>query len=70
MIAWLSKLIDKASEYFAHRKGLLPMIGLLFILINLILQFLLPPGWLKESNLILHIGLIITIFGFVLARAL
>jgi hypothetical protein len=70
MISWLSKLIDKLSEYFAHRKGLLPLVGLLFILLNLVLQFFLPPGWLKESNLFLHIGLIISILGLILARAL
>ena len=70
MISWLSKLIDTLSEYLAHRKGLLPLVGLLFILINLILQFLLPHGWLRDSNLLLHLGLIISILGFMLARAL
>lgn len=70
MISWLSKLLDRLSEYLAHRKGLLPLIGLLFILLNLILQFFLSPGWLLESNLLLYIGLIISILGLMLARAL
>jgi hypothetical protein len=70
MISWLSKLIDTLSEYLAHRKGLLPLVGLLLILVNLILQFLLPIGWLRESNLFLHIGLIITVLGLMLTRAL
>lgn len=70
MISWLSSIVDKLSEYFAHRKGLLPLVGLLFIFLNLLLQFFLPPGWLKESDLFLHIGLIIAIFGLILARAL
>lgn len=70
MISWFSKLVDTLSEYFAHRKGLLPLVGLLFILINLVLQFFLPPGWLKESNLFLHVGLVISILGLILARAL
>ncbi len=70
MISWLSKFIDKLSEFLAHRKGLLPLIGLLFILANLVLQFVLPPGWLRDSNLLLHIGLIISIFGLMLAWAL
>ena len=70
MMSWLSKLVDKASDYFAHRKGLLPMIGLVIIIMNLILQFVLPPGWLRDSQLLLHVGLIISIFGLMLAWAL
>ena len=70
MISWLSKLIDKLSEYFAHRRGLLPLIGILFILANLVLQFILPPGWLRDSQLLLHIGVIVAIFGGMLAWAL
>lgn len=69
MIAWLSKTLDKLSEFLAHRKGLLPILGLLFIIANLILQFILP-GWLASTNLFLHIGLIIAIFGLMLAWAL
>lgn len=69
MIAWLSRLIDKLSEFLAHRKGLLPLIGLLFIFTNLILQFVFP-GWLASSNLLLHIGLIVAILGLMLAWAL
>lgn len=59
------------SEYFAHRKGLLPLIGIGFIVINLILQIVLPPeSFMAYSNLFLHIGLIVTIFGMMLAWAL
>ena len=70
MISWLSKLVDKLSDYLAHRRGLLPLIGILFILANLVLQFVLPPGWLRDSQLLLHIGVIVAIFGGMLAWAL
>ena len=67
----ISKFLDHMSEYFAHRKGLLPLIGILLIILNLILQFILPPDFLLAySNLFLHIGLIIAIFGLMLAWAL
>lgn len=66
----MSKLIDRLSEYLAHRKGLLPLIGLCLILLNLLFQFLLPPGWLLSTNLLLHIGLIIAILGLMIAWAL
>ena len=59
------------SEYLAHRKGLLPLIGVALIIINLILQFILPSGsLLTETNLFLHLGLIIAILGLMLAWAL
>ncbi len=69
MFQWLNKFLDKVSEFLAPRKGLLPMIGLLFIIANLVMQFL-PVGWLRDSNLLLHVGLIVAILGLMLAWAL
>ncbi len=69
MFQWLNKTIDKLSEFLAPRKGLLPLIGIFLIVINFVLQFL-PAGWVKESNLLMHIGLVIAILGLMLAWAL
>lgn len=66
----ISKLLDRISEYLAHRKGLLPIIGMVLIIINLILQFIFPGSLLITSNLFLHIGLLVAIFGLMLAWAL
>lgn len=66
----MSKLLDRISEYLAHRKGLLPLIGLAMILINLIVQFIFRGSLLADTNLFLHIGLIIAIFGLMLSWAL
>ena len=66
----MSKFFDFLSEYLARRKGLLPLIGIVLIFLNLILQFILPAGWLTSSNLFLHIGIIVSIFGLMLAWAL
>ncbi len=67
----ISKLLDWLSEFLAHRKGLLPLIGLFLIILNFIIQFLYPFGhWLTGSNLLLHVGLVIAIFGFMIAWAL
>ena len=67
---WLSKLVDKASEYFAHRKGLLPMLGILLIIVNFLLPFFMASNFLTVSNLFLHLGLIVAIFGLMLASVL
>ena len=66
----MSKFLDRMSEYFAHRKGLLPLIGLILILINLILQFIFPGSFIVTANLFLHVGLLLAIFGMMLAWAL
>lgn len=65
----LSKLIDRASEFFAARKGLLPLIGLALIVINFLLR-LTVTGWLTQTDFFLHLGLVITILGVMLAWAL
>jgi len=65
----MSKLFDLLSEFLAHRKGLLPLIGIVFIITNLAIQFF-DLGWLTTSNIFLHIGLIIAILGLMLAWAL
>jgi hypothetical protein len=65
----LNKLIDNLSEYLAHRKGLIPLIGIGMILLNLIFQFI-PLGWITETNLMLHLGLILALIGFLLSWAL
>jgi len=66
----ISKLLDNLSNYLAHRKGLLPIIGILLILLNLLIQFVIPGSLLATSNLFLHVGLIVAIFGLMLAWAL
>ncbi|MCA1900222.1 MAG: hypothetical protein LDL50_05890 [Chloroflexi bacterium] len=66
----MSKFLDRASEFLAHRKGLLPIIGLLLILVNLLIQFIAPGSFLAASNLLLHLGLVVAIFGLMLAWAL
>jgi hypothetical protein len=66
MSQWLNKLIDKLSEFLASRKGLLPIFGMFLIVVNLSLQFL-PSGWVGNSNLLLHVGLIVAILGLMIA---
>ena len=66
----LNLILDRLSDFLAHRKGLLPILGLVLVLINAILQFLPGSGWLVQTNLLLHLGIILAILGFLLAWAL
>jgi len=70
MEQFFSKLLDDLSEYLANRKGLLPLIGVLLVLVNLVLEILFPSWWITRVDLLLHVGVIVAIFGVALARAL
>lgn len=69
MLQRFNRFLDWLSENLAHRKGLLPLVGILLILVNLLLS-LFASGWLVETNLLLHLGVIIAIIGFMIAWAL
>jgi len=66
----VNRILDAAGEYFAQRKGLLPSVGILLVLINAVLQFIPASGIVAETNLLLHLGVILAIFGIMLAWAL
>ncbi|HET6594486.1 MAG TPA: hypothetical protein VFG81_02605 [Anaerolineales bacterium] len=67
----LSRLVDRASDFFARRKGLLPLIGIVLVIVNYILPFIFGlDNLITGSNLFLHLGVIIAIFGMMLAWAL
>jgi hypothetical protein len=65
----LSILLDDASEFFAHRKGLLPLLGIFLVLVDFFFQVF-PAGWVTTSGIFLHLGIIIAIIGFIFAWAL
>jgi hypothetical protein len=70
MIRRVSRIIDQLSEFLANRKGLLPMLGIFLILCNLVLQFMPGLGWIVQTNLLLHLGIVIALLGFLVAWAL
>jgi len=70
MINWFSKFLDHTSEYLARRKGLLPLLGIVLIIANLLVVSIFPSGFLVETNFLLHVGLIIALLGLMLSWAL
>jgi hypothetical protein len=66
----INQFIDNVSEFLAYRKGLLPIIGILLIILNWILQFIPVAAWVVGTNTLLHIGAILAIIGFMIAWAL
>ena len=70
MSRFLSKLLDILSDFLSKRKGLLPALGLVLVAINLLLRIFFGSGLFVETDLFLHVGVILAIFGFMLAWAL
>ncbi|RMG92727.1 MAG: hypothetical protein D6706_16340 [Chloroflexi bacterium] len=68
----MNELLDFLSNYLGDRPGLLPLVGLGLIFLNLLLQIFPGPGsgWFVDSNLLLHLGLIVSLIGILLIRAL
>ena len=67
---WFSKLLDDLSEYLAHRKGLVPLIGVGLVLVNMIIALIVPDSYLVRSGLLLHLGVILAVLGLMLGQAL
>lgn len=65
-----NRFLDRLSEYLAHRKGLLPILGILLILVNFVLRASGVGGWLIDVDLLLHLGVIVAILGFMVVWAL
>jgi len=70
MLNALNRFLDWISNFLAHRKGLLLLISILFVIINFIFQLIPGMGWLARSNLFLHLGVILGLVGVMVAWAL
>lgn len=65
----MNELLDKLSNFLSRYPGLLPLLGLIFVILNFILQ-LFPQNWLADNNVFLHLGIILSIVGLLLIRPL
>ena len=69
----ITRFLQSASNYLAHRKGLPVLIGGGLIALNLVAT-LLPPwpvvGWLAETDLLLQVGVLVGLIGILLGDAL
>ena len=68
-----SKFLERISDFLARMPGL-PILGaVVLVVLNFLLQ-LLPAwpvvGWLADTHLLLHIGLVLGFVGLLLGDAL
>ncbi|PID87263.1 MAG: hypothetical protein CSB13_00125 [Chloroflexi bacterium] len=68
----MNELVERLNDFFAEHPGLLPLVGVGLVILNLLLQIYPGPGsgWFVDSNLLLHVGVITSILGLLLVRAL
>ncbi len=67
----MNELVEKLNTYLSVKPGLVPLLGVVLIIINLVLQFYPGPGsnWFVDSNILLHIGIITSVIGLLVVRA-
>jgi hypothetical protein len=71
MADFLNRLLDRISNFLGTYPGLLPVVAILLILLNFVLQVVPGSGvWLVDSNLFLHLGLIVGLVGILLIKPL
>lgn len=68
----MNDIIEKLNDFLGERPGLLPLAGVVLIILNLLLQIYPGPGssWFVDSNLLLHLGMIMGLIGVLLVRVL
>jgi hypothetical protein len=66
----INHLLDSLSESLSQRKGLLIILAIFFVLLNFILQLIPGIGWVGQTNLFLHLGVILGFTGVMVAWAL
>lgn len=68
----MNEILERINDFLGERPGLLPLLGVLLIAFNLLLQVYPGPGsgWFVDSNLLLHLGIIVGLVGMLLIRPL
>jgi hypothetical protein len=68
--ASLAQLASTITDFMVDRRGLPLIIGFVLVLINFFCQFIPALGWFAEYNVLLHLGLLFSIGGSLLAPTL
>jgi hypothetical protein len=67
----MNQLLDRISDFLAKFPGLLPLAGVVLVVLNFILQVAAGGGtWVVDSNLFLHLGLILSVVGLLIIKPL
>lgn len=62
-------MLIKLSSFLSRYRGLPIMIAIALVALNFVLRFF-NLGWIGDSNLFLHLGVVVGFVGILLAEAL
>ncbi len=57
-------------DFFERMKGLPILVGILLVILNFIVQYIPGLAFLSDSNLLLHLGIVIGLLGVLLGEAI
>jgi hypothetical protein len=67
----INQFLERVADALARHPGLLLFVAIGFVLFNFVLQIIPGTGyWIVDSNLFLHVGLVIGFIGILLIRPL
>ena len=72
MDTWLSKILDRISDYVSAHRGAPVLLGVVLVMLNYVLLIIpgVQLGFVETTNLFLHLGIIIGLLGVLLGDAL
>ena len=63
-------MLDRISGYIAEHKGVPVLVGVLLVILNFAVVLLSRGTWLADTNLLLHLGVVVGLIGILLGDAL
>jgi hypothetical protein len=66
-------MLDRISDYLAHNKAMPVLLGVLLVILNYAAQFLAQTpvlGFIAQTNLLLHLGIVVGLIGILVGDAL
>ena len=63
-------MLDRISGYIAEHKGVPVLVGALLVILNFAVVLLSRGTWLADTNLLLHLGVVVGLIGILLGDAL
>ena len=69
---FFSRLIDRISDYISAHRGAPVLLGVALVMLNYLLVIIpgVQLGFVEETNLFLHLGVIVGLIGVLLGDAL
>jgi hypothetical protein len=62
--------MQKLADFFERVKGLPILVGILLVILNFIVQYIPSLAFLSDSNVLLHLGVVVGLLGVLLAEAI